>query len=744
MDNASGATVGSSGELGATIGGGGELGVTIGGSWESGATIGGGGELGVTIGGSWESGVAVSGSGQSGAFVEADNGLARLRIDLEKGEFAWSCGERFAWTDIRGAFRWQGREYDTAMYDRHALKEEPRDIADGFGQGKQVTVVHDKAGLPGIEQHFYVYEQTPFFLMRTIVVGEPTMKLNRIVALRSAKLHWGQEADDAHREAEELRVLRIPYDNDKWVRYTAAALPLDLESYEATALFRPGSRRGFVLGSVSHDVWKTGISVKAERIDKLNGLELYAGAAGEMTRDTLPHGYVKGARIEAPLVFAGYYDDYRDGLEAYGRANALVEAPLRWEGGVPFGWNSWSAAMSTLDYELYTSTSDFLAAEAQPLGFKNEETLYINFDAFWNRLSAEEMEDALRRVRRNGHKPGTYWTPFAFWGSPAQFAQSVEGTDGKYTYADILLRDHEGEIVADIAGGLAIDPTHPGSLQRIDWFTGKMIADGFEYIKLDFMAHGALEGKHYAPDVTTGIAAYRYGLSYLAAKLSPEAAGRPIFVNLSIAPLFPYAFAHSRRISCDVFGRIGDTEYLLNSLAYGWWMNDCLYRFNDPDHTVLYKSFNQETTGWQEGRSRLTASVISGTVLLLGDDFRKEEAAERAKAWLSNRAVMDVARLGRTFRPIEAGVGDKAPDAFALLEPAGERGASGAAAYVAVFNFDAKAGTRKTVSLERLGLDGGKRYAAADLWEGTERVVAGELAAELEPAEAKLYRISEL
>ena len=132
----------------------------------------------------------------------------------------------------------------------------------------------------------------------------------------------------------------------------------------------------------------------------------------------------------------------------------------------------------------------------------------------------------------------------------------MEGTDGKYTYGDILLRDQDGEILPDVDGGLAIDPTHPGNLARIDWFMDKFVSEGFEYIKLDFMAHGALEGKHYDPNITTGIAAYNYGLSYLTDKLSPERIGRPFFINLSIAPLFPYSYAHSRRISCDVFGTI--------------------------------------------------------------------------------------------------------------------------------------------------------------------------------------------
>ena len=114
-----------------------------------------------------------------------------------------------------------------------------------------------------------------------------------------------------------------------------------------------------ILGSLTHKVWKTGIRFKSEKSGRIEELDLYGGAVSELTRDSQPHGYVRGKIIESPLAFIGFYEDYRDGLEAYGRANTWVEAPLPWKGGVPVGWNSWSAAMSTLDYDLYTSTSDF-------------------------------------------------------------------------------------------------------------------------------------------------------------------------------------------------------------------------------------------------------------------------------------------------------------------------------------------------------------------------------------------------
>ncbi|SDC54977.1 hypothetical protein SAMN05428987_1744 [Paenibacillus sp. CF095] len=663
--------------------------------------------------------------------VSVTNGHVSLEINLENGEVSCIGKHSSHVKGIRSAFRWQGREYSTDHYQNHELKEQEDIVREGFGKGIRLVVLHTASLLPQLEQHFYIYESSPVVLVQTAIIGDEELKANRMAVIQSKTISIGGESGQ-----DEPSILRVPFDNDKWVRYTVVKPPLDVESYEVTALFAPDSRMGIVMGSLTHKVWKTGIRMQSEQSGHIEGLDLYGGAVSELTRDSQPHGYVKGTRVESPLVFVGFYEDYREGLEAYGQANTWIEAQLPWEGGVPVGWNSWSAAMSDLDYDLYTATSDFLKNEVQPLGFENEETLYINFDAFWDNFTPEEMKNALDRVQQNGHRAGTYWTPFAFWGGPDQFGQAVEGTNGKYTYADILLRDSEGEILPDVDGGLAIDPTHPGNLQRIDWFTNKFISEGFEYIKLDFLAHGSLEGQHHNSDITTGIAAYHYGMSYLQHKLSPEVIGRSFFINLSIAPLFPYAFAHSRRISCDVFGTLADTEYLLNSLTHGWWMSNTLYRYNDPDHSVLYKSFNQEATGWHEGRSRLTASVIAGTVLLLGDDFRKEEAAERAKEWLGNKEILNVARMGKTFRPVESDFGKLSSDVFVLESPEEK------SSYLAVFNFDSAQAAEKSISLERAGLNANALYNVQDLWEGSQGETSGELIVSLEPAESKIFRLT--
>ncbi len=40
-------------------------------------------------------------------------------------------------------------------------------------------------------------------------------------------------------------------------------------------------------------------------------------------------------------------------------------------------------------------------------------------------------------------------------------------------------------------GGLAMDPTHPGTQQRIDYYVNLFTNWGFDFVKLDFLSHGS-------------------------------------------------------------------------------------------------------------------------------------------------------------------------------------------------------------------------------------------------------------
>lgn len=666
-----------------------------------------------------------------------DNGVVRLTANLEDGTLTlcWSKSEA-----IKGLYaeaRHGLEQLRSTYYSKHIVHEASvQPVEDGFGRGVRFAFEHQEPGKPVMRQHFRMYEQHVFLFTELEAEQSSEWETNELTPL-AAYLNDGGVLEFGSETGGDVRTLFVPFDNDKWVRFASHAIPCSVQSYEVTAIYRSESRSGFVLGSVTHDIWKTGIVVEGTFAETVGRLRVYGGAADLHTRDTVAHGSVRGKSIVSPTIFVGAFPDYRDGLEAYGKANAVLSPALPWEGGVPVGWNSWSAVMSKLDFDVYTHTSDFFRKELQQNGFSGQDgSLYVNFDAFWDRLTEEQLRESVRRVKANGQKPGIYYTPFAFWGSDPD--TPVEGTDGAVLYRDILIKDGAGSPLPKLDGAYAIDPTHPAAIQRIKSKLESFVESGFDYVKLDFLTHGAMEGVHYDSSVRTGIQAYNIGMAAIREALHPERIGRHFLINLSIAPLFPHGYAHSRRVSCDAFGTINDTEYMLNALTYGWWINDSLYRFNDPDHVVLYKSDNQRVTTEHEGRSRLNSAVIAGTSLLLGDDYRMEDAARRAKAWLTNLEVMALAKQGVTFRPVEGRSGSGGEDMF-LLD-----GAEGT--WIAVFNYDGERASEKIALFERLGIDSSRGLVVRDLWNGSEwQVAAGasELRMELAPSESKLLLIKQ-
>jgi len=300
----------------------------------------------------------------------------------------------------------------------------------------------------------------------------------------------------------------------------------------------------------------------------------------------------------------------------------------------------------------------------------------------------------------------------------------------KYTYYAAALKRTDGSgLYGKLDGGYALDPTHPATVQR---FTDKLnyfIDLGFEYVKLDFMAHGAAEGQHYDQNITTGIQAYNYGM----AKILEICQGK-MYVNLSIAPLFPYQYADGRRISCDAFASLDNTRHVLSYLTACFWEGG-IYPYPDPDHLVVWGSDGNVTDG--EARCRVTAGAISGTSFLVGDDLTDIEPgsdkAERILAMFGNRDIIAAAKLGRMFTPWEVIPGEKCAQSYWCT--------AGDAFYLAVFNFDSDAMDYSFHLANHLAEH--DEFTAKELWRGTEFSLTGKtLVVTVPKKDAALYRIT--
>jgi len=538
-------------------------------------------------------------------------------------------------------------------------------IHDKFGNGFKHIFLLKQPGLPAMQQVFYTYNGKNYFIINLVLIGTD-LSINRIVPLNGNLIN--QEYADVPTS------LFVPFDNDTFISYHTVPLTVNVNnpSAEVTALYHNQSRKGFVIGSIEHRDWKTGI-ITAMDVDKKISLQTICGFTDEsITRDKTTHGYLKGNSVSSAKVFFGTFDDWRLGMETYGRLNRISEPPIvfKWNNATPVGWNSWGVMQERITLEKARQVVDFFADSLK--SFRSGGVAYIDLDSYWDKLlkggltgDYAQLKEFADYAKSKGLKPGIYWAPFVDWGFAGGGNRKAEGTD--YTFGEMWTKVGAG--YHDLDGARALDPTHPGTQQRMASVIKKFKECGFEMIKIDFLGHAAIESAHFFdPKVTTGMQAYKTGMEFLLKQLDGK-----MMVYAAISPsLASGRYVHVRRIACDAFKSIKDTEYTLNSVSNGWWQT-YLYDYIDADHVV----FSDQSDG--ENAARFLSAIVTGTCIT-GDDFSiYGKWAGTAQRLLNNTEILKVLQNGKAFVPVEGNRGKSASQLFVKQ--------AGNIKYLAIFNY---------------------------------------------------------
>lgn len=611
-----------------------------------------------------------------------------------------------------------------------------------FGAGESLRLVRRKDGVT-MTQTLSFFDEHPYFIAQLTLEADngETVLSNRMIPFAIGDYTTPFSSTAAN------HILWIPFDNDGHIDYKNFTIkgtePTEVVSCETSCVYNADDRFGLVAGAVDHDNWKNGVTITGNYMNRVTRFECLSGLSNSDTRDVLPHGSVRGKTVSSARFMIGAFDDWREGMNAFADANALVEPPAEWHGGNPVGWSSWGAQQQYVNYDGVVESARFMKDNLFEHGFYGKDgKITISLDSFGeDNIPATRISNLAKKVFGEGTTYtyegttyegmnmtlGLYGGPFVIWKWAIDGKVPGTGLNGErdYTYGDMLLKVNGQPYQLGSNGGYASDPTHPAMRTHIEYAFKHYSQLGAKYVKIDFMNCGIVQGdSYYNSEITTAVQAYNYGMKIV----REEAEKYGLYLVMAMSPAFPYQYVHGRRTCCDRFSQIHESEYVMNALSYGWWF-DRLYTVLDPDQLVMCKTnyLGSETDG--ENRVRATTGMTTGA-FIFGDNFSDKvktengipcgepsESRRRAVAIMGNEDINRYVRENTgAFMPVE-GIGEyTTPNTSETIF----QRHTDEADYVAVFNFDGITAKNGRLSFERLGIAPSNISAIKELWFGTD------------------------
>jgi hypothetical protein len=542
------------------------------------------------------------------------------------------------------------------------------------------------------------------------------------------------------------RFVDFPFDNDNWVDVISSSWPVQEGkkvsgiSYELASAHDAVTNNGFVIGSLVHDTWKTGIRYAAgSTAGQVDSLVVFGGAATkddpslpasyggyDGTHDRMLHGTIKDETVRSPLIYLSASTDVRKIFVEFGRINAAIAGRLQWKKNAPFYWNSFGVE-GVLGYEKVmmpldvAKISDFIHSLSN---FNKYGKPVLSIDSYDQGVYSTNVLSSISRYgKKKDQQMGFYFGPFTMWTWKNSIDQAkLPGTD--YLLRDVVLRDDNHDPIPYKNGDWAaypLDPTHPGTRAYILGQLQKAKSINATFIKIDFLSAGSLESStRYDPAIRTGIQAYNEGMK-LFKHLVDSVMGPDIFITMAISPLFPHQYAHARFVSTDVYSHLrndqpgfpswGSTSASMISASHLWWVQGTLLPYTNMDVTIMKNFQKNPDLSEQEIKVRIFCLVSLGSILGDGSDFRNPIAAERAKKFLDHPGLCAFFSKPKAFTPLRFAEGNSPSQQLSFYLP-------GDTLLVSAFNFDTQKEFKETFRKQELGWKNNP-YSIQDFLTGT-------------------------
>jgi alpha-galactosidase len=324
-----------------------------------------------------------------------------------------------------------------------------------------------------------------------------------------------------------------------------------------------------------------------------------------------------------------------DALALYGDALGRQMGALGWR-HVPSGWCSWYYYFGGVSEQAVLENLEFLHAHRHelPLEYIQVDDGYQADIGDWtttNDKFPHSLAWLAERIHQRGFKAGLWLAPFLGASTSALYREHPEW----------MVRDGDGRPVVAIRNWgeecYALDCTHPGAQAWLRRLAKTLVGQWrFDYLKLDFIYAGAVEGVRYDRQATRA-QAYRRGLEAIRRGASDA------FILGCGAPLGPsIGLVNAQRIGPDVapYWRLSGElvppevtavnrqpveslpacENAIRNVLTRLWTHDRLW-LNDPDCLLVRDS--ETALSLDEVRSLATAIALSGGMVVLSDAMPK-------------------------------------------------------------------------------------------------------------------------
>lgn len=612
------------------------------------------------------------------------------------------------------------------------------EVSDKIGEGQLVQFVH-RSDLFQLTQYITFYKNEPFFLISaTAEKGGEIFESNHFSPLAITE----KDSGSAFIYGNEPRLMDMPFDNDNWTKLLAVNWKDPIKKgtgYEFTALFDYDTHHGLVMGNLTHDFWKTGIQYSLSRQKgSIDSFIIYGGASTQDnkllkneyggydgTHDVVPHGSMKGATLFAPLIFLGADSNMTSAFVRYGKLNAAISGSLKWSKPAPFYWNSFGVE-NVLGHQRVMMPPAISGISGFLYSLKNFNSQHpvLSIDSYDQEIYTTSVLKSIGTyIEKRNQQMGFYFIPFAIW----TWKNNVEKSKLQYTdyyIHDVSLKDNQGKTIVykdDEFGAFPLDPTHPGTRQRIISELEKAKEIGAKFLKIDFLTAGALETpKHYNPEIRSGLQAYNFGMKMLK-HLIDSILGPDIFITQAISPVFPSQYAHARFLSTDIYSHFrddlsgyphyGGTASSMITNSYLGWMQGTILPFTNLDVLVMNRFQKNRELSERDIRVRLFSLITMGSILGDGSDYRNRIAAERAEKYLNHKNVTDYFKNPQAFIPFKFADGLTEDQQLCFYLP-------GDTLLLSSFNFDLKKDYVQVLHKRLIGLMDGSDYLIIDFLTG--------------------------